>query len=317
MLMSFAKKSTMLAGSVLAAILIQCPAEVAAGGNNFAAKTIQKTRQDGLGMMFEKAKKKLRRNSIQIEPAAASAEPPEEIPSDLADTSADPLERVNRVFFAINEGIDRVILEPVAQVYHVIVPKPVRRGVSNVLANARMPITLANDILQGNRDRAGQTMVRFMVNSTVGLGGLMDFASDAGVQPHTEDFGQTLAIWGVGSGPYMVVPVLGPSNPRDFAGRIVDTAFNPTTWILADEPIEIRLAPGGAEIISGREAVLEDARKLRESSPDFYVTVRDIYGQQRQSEISNGSFAGGPIPDVTGIPDVNGMPSVQAIVTPH
>jgi phospholipid-binding lipoprotein MlaA len=290
---------------------------LAAGGNNFAAKPIEKSRQDGLGMMFAAGKKTMSDSSVEIEPAAAPAETPGDIPKDLADTSNDPLEPVNRVFFAVNEGIDRVVLEPVAQVYHVIVPKPIRRGVSNVLANARAPITLANDILQGDRDRAGQTMVRFMVNTTVGLGGVMDFASDAGVQPHTEDFGQTLAVWGVGSGPYVVVPVLGPSNPRDFAGRIVDTAFNPTTWLLAGEPIEVRLAPGAAEIISGREAVLEDARKLRESSPDFYITVRDIYGQQRQSEISNGSFAGDPIPDMTGIPDVNGVPSVKAIVTPH
>ena len=317
--MFFCLKSTMLPAAILAAAMIVLPAAGSAGGNNFTSKPIAKTRQDGLSIIERKPK--LGPLKARDQAAAASGEPsdapaPSDIPADLADTSDDPLEPVNRAFFAVNEGIDRVILEPVAQVYRVIVPKPMRRGVANVLRNARAPITLANDILQGDADRAGQTMVRFMVNSTVGLGGLMDFAADAGVPHHSEDFGQTLAVWGVGSGPYMVVPVLGPSNPRDLTGRIVDTAFNPTTWLLAGEPIEVRLIPPGAEMISGREAVLDEARQLRQSSPDFYVTVRDIYGQKRQSEISNGDFAGDPIPDVTGIPDVNGVPNVTTIITP-
>jgi phospholipid-binding lipoprotein MlaA len=141
-----------------------------------------------------------------------------------------------------------------------------------------------------------------MVNSTIGIGGLVDAAGYMGVQYHSEDFGQTLAVWGMGPGPYMVVPVLGPSNPRDLTGKVVDTAFNPLTWVLWDAPLEERLAPGGVELLVGRESILDDYESLRKTSPDLYASVRSIYGDKRQTEISNGDVTGEPIPGVTTLP---------------
>jgi phospholipid-binding lipoprotein MlaA len=263
---------------------------------------------------------------VLVEPAAAPAKPEPveaasdtaedtgdiDIPEDLSATQDDPLEPVNRLFFAFNEVVDHLVFAPAARIYHTVLPEPVRIGVANVVRNASSPVILANDILQGNRQGASDTVVRFMVNSTIGVGGLLDAAGYMGVAYHNEDFGQTLAVWGVGSGPYMVVPVLGPSNPRDLTGIVVDTAFNPLTWILIDAPLEERLAPSAVELVVGREAILDDYATLRQSSPDLYASVRDIYGEKRQTEISNGDITGEPIPNMTSLPPT----SVMTTVTP-
>jgi phospholipid-binding lipoprotein MlaA len=245
---------------------------------------------------------------VLVEPAAETApvvetaEEEVEVPEDLSEEQEDPFESLNRLFFGFNEVLDHLVLEPTARIYHGVVPPPIRQGISNAVRNLGSPVILANDILQGNRQRASDTIVRFMVNSTIGIGGLVDAAGYMGVQYHQEDFGQTLAVWGAAPGPYMVVPVLGPSNPRDVTGKIVDTAFNPLTWILLDAPIEERLAPSGVELVVGREAILDDYASLRKTSPDLYASVRDIYGQIRQTEISNGDVTGEPIPGITSLP---------------
>jgi phospholipid-binding lipoprotein MlaA len=210
-----------------------------------------------------------------------------QVPGDLVAEQPDPLEGVNRVVFGFNQVVDRLVLEPTARIYRAVIPPPVRRGVSNVLTNLASPITLANDVLQGNPEAAANTMKRFMVNSTLGLGGIFDHATGLGEPLHREDFGQTLGTWGVGPGPYIVLPVLGPANPRDIGGVVVDTAINPMTWVLYDAPWWERSIPVGAEIISGREALLDDYDNLRKNSPDLYATVRDIYAQRRQAEIAN------------------------------
>ena len=253
---------------------------------------------------------------VLVEPAAAAGPASqtagdEQIPKDLSEQEEDPFESFNRGIFGINEMLDHLVLEPTARIYHTIIPPPVRQGITNAVRNISSPVTLANDILQGNRQRASDTMVRFMVNSTIGLGGLVDAAGYMHVAYHSEDFGQTLAVWGAVPGPYMVVPVLGPSNPRDLAGKLVDTAFNPLTWILFDAPLEERLAPSAVELVSGREAILDDYASLRKTSPDLYASVRDIYGQVRQTEISNGDITGEPIPGVTSLP-----PSSMTTVKP-
>lgn len=214
-----------------------------------------------------------------------SGEP--QVPSDLVAAQPDPLEGVNRVVFGFNQVVDRLVLEPTARIYRAVIPPPVRRGVSNVLTNLASPITLANDVLQGNPEAAANTMKRFMVNSTLGLGGIFDHATGLGEPLHREDFGQTLGTWGVGPGPYIVLPILGPANPRDIGGVVVDTAINPMTWILYDSPYWERTLPVAAEVVTGREAILDDYDNLRKNSPDLYATVRDLYAQKRQSEIAN------------------------------
>jgi phospholipid-binding lipoprotein MlaA len=231
-----------------------------------------------------------------------------QVPSDLTEEVDDPLEPVNRVFFGLNEGLDFLILRPVAMVYRAVLPKPVRIGVGNALRNAASPVILANDILQGaDGKRVEATMVRFMLNSTIGVGGLIDVGSYVGLDFHREDFGQTLASWGVGPGPYMVAPILGPGNPRDFVGVVVDTAINPMTWILADEQFWVRMAPSAAEMISTREVALDDVDALRKTSPDFYVTVRQLYSEKRKTDIANGDVGLDPIPGTTSLPSTQVM----------
>lgn len=225
-----------------------------------------------------------------------------QVPGDLVDEQPDPLEGVNRVVFGFNQVLDRLILEPTARIYRAVVPPPVRRGVTNVLNNLATPITLSNDILQANPEAAANTIKRFMVNSTLGLGGIFDHATGLGEPLHHEDFGQTLGTWGVGPGPYIVLPLLGPSNPRDITGVVADTAINPMTWILYDAVFWERSIPVGAEIITGREALLDDYDNLRKNSPDLYASVRDLYAQRRQAEIANETAGYDPGSGVSSLP---------------
>lgn len=238
-------------------------------------------------------------HDIVIVPIASDEVPPDD---DYADTGLDdPLEDVNRVMFAVNDSVDQVVLRPVALVYRTVLPQPVRRGLANFLANVSTPVTLANDILQGDMKRAETTFVRFFLNSVAGFGGLKDIAAEAGWERHTEDFGQTLAVYGVPSGPYIVAPLLGPATPRHLVGRAVDILANPWTWILADVSLIESLSPTMAEVISGRDEGFEALDATREGSPDYYVTIKSLYEQNRQSEINNGEIFEEDLPD---IPDV-------------
>lgn len=200
----------------------------------------------------------------------------------------DPLEPINRVMFAVNDGLDFLVIRPVAEVYRAVLPSFVRRGIGNFLSNVSTPITLANDLLQGEWTRAETTMVRFMLNTTAGLGGLRDIAGEIGYARHTEDFGQTLAVYGVPSGPYLVLPVIGPSNPRDAVGLVVDLLADPWFWLLADEDTATRLAPTAARIIHARSNAIESIDAIRSTSPDYYASMRSLYAQNRRSEINNG-----------------------------
>lgn len=202
----------------------------------------------------------------------------------------DPLEPVNRVMFAVNDGLDMLIIRPVALIYRAVLPSFVRRGVGNFLSNVATPITLANDLLQGEWLRAETTMVRFMLNTTAGLGGLDDIAGRMGHERHTEDFGQTMAVYGVPSGPYLVLPIIGPSSPRDAVGLVVDLLADPWFWLLADEDTLTRLAPTAARIIHARSNAIESLDAIRDTSPDYYASIRSLYVQNRKSEILNGQY---------------------------
>ena len=215
--------------------------------------------------------------------------------ADVPDSSSadDPLEPFNRLLFGVNEAIDLVVLRPVSFVYRTIVPTPLRRGIANVVANAYAPVTFANDLLQGDPEAAKVTLVRFMVNSTAGFAGMVDAAAAAGLNRRDEDFGQTMGVWGAGPGPYLVVPVVGPTTVRDGVGRIVDIALNPLTWILWYQPTEVQLSPYMASVVTTHESIMDDLQALRERSPDFYASLRDIYLQKRASDIANGVAAQG------------------------
>ena len=216
---------------------------------------------------------------------------------------SDPLESFNRSMFAVNQGLDKVILKPTAQVYGAL-PQPVKMGVGNVLANLSLPVTILNLTIQGKTASAGNTLVRFSVNSTIGILGIFDVASGLGVRHEREDFGQTLAVYGVGSGPYIFLPILGPGNPRDLIGRAGDAVINPIYWAgNNDDEDDIRL---GVTLISGihaREGALELLEELENTSVDYYTTVKSLYIQNRDSEIKNGATNIDDLPEIDDFDD--------------
>ena len=201
----------------------------------------------------------------------------------------DPFEPINRFVFGVNDVFDRAIARPIALGYRFVTPRPVRIGIRNAIDNATSPITLVNDLLQGEFERANDTTVRLFVNTLIGAGGFVDVAGMIGIEKHTEDFGQTLAVAGLPSGPYIVAPIIGPSTPRHLIGRVVDTFTTPTTWILFDNSTIESLSPGIADAVTTRETLIETIDSAREGSPDFYATVKDGYYQNRISEINNGN----------------------------
>jgi phospholipid-binding lipoprotein MlaA len=196
----------------------------------------------------------------------------------------DPLEPMNRYFFEVNRGLDELVLKPAAAAYNAALPDPVQNSIRAFLNNLRTPIILTNDLLQGEGDRAYITLSRFMVNTTIGLLGVFDVASEIGLQYHDEDFGQTLAVAGMRSGPYLMIPLLGPSNPRDLLGYVVDFAFDPLTFVA---PSNARLGRTAVDTVDSRNRNRDVIKALQEGSVDFYSTVRDASRQNREHEIRN------------------------------
>jgi len=196
----------------------------------------------------------------------------------------DPFESVNRQTLRLNQHLDHWLLNPITRVYGFIVPSPGRRAVRRVFANLNCPSILVNDLLQREWHDAGVTVARFTINTTVGLAGLLDPATGLGFQRHDSDFGQTLALVGVKSGPFIMLPVLGPVTTRDFFGLFVDALFRPTTYFLG---------PGAEIIFNGssgfviREGNLEALQALEDSSVDYYSALKNAYYQDRTAMIWN------------------------------
>lgn len=192
----------------------------------------------------------------------------------------DPFERTNRRVFAVNQAISRVAIDPIANAYGAVVPYPVRRSVRGIFENLNQPVVIANDLLQLEPGRAARATVRFLLNSTFGLVGIFDPALEAGFPQHHADFGQTLGKAGVGPGPYLVVPLLGPSSGRDIVGSLVDMALRPDSWLL---PLGPRLLLGGTWGITEREAHGESLEALEQSSLDFYAAIRSAFWMSREA----------------------------------
>ena len=208
--------------------------------------------------------------------------------ADLVDE--DPLEGLNRHIFAANLAVDTFLLRPAAVAYREIVPAPVKFVVRNFVNNLRLPWTFVNDLAQGEGNRAGVALARFVVNSTIGIGGLFDPATEMGLPHHKEDFGQTLAVWGMEDGPYLVLPLLGPSNFRDAIGTGVGMVADPVKIAANAADLEDEyLATQLVDAVDARYRALGTIDSLRERSLDFYATVRSLYRQRRADEIRNGN----------------------------
>jgi len=218
------------------------------------------------------------------------------------DDANDPFEPFNRYMFEVNQGLDMVILRPVAVIYDGATPLLVRHMVQNITSHIRQPVVLANDLLQGEWDRARTTFIRIAVNSTLGGLGALDPATDIGFPVHDEDFGQTLAVAGVGEGAYVFVPIIGPVPPREMVGRLVDTLFNPLSYFNAGQTAS--LAATGAGALELRAQNIKTLDSLQAGSADYYATIRSAYRQRRNAEILNGAQ------------DLNDLPEIGALGDP-
>ena len=211
----------------------------------------------------------------------------------------DPIESFNRGVFAFNEFFLDNILTPLTEVYQTVLPDPLEQAISNGLHNLKSPIILLHDLLQGEWSRASITARRFLMNTTLGLGGLIDLADHAGMPRHKEDLGQTLAVWGVSEGPYLVIPLLGPSNPRDFLGGLIDGYIDPLSrWADNTDRDEINYVRLGLTAVDKYGSVREELKEIKKTSIDYYAAIRSLYRQKRQAEIRNGQKQKlPPIPD--------------------
>lgn len=195
----------------------------------------------------------------------------------------DPWEGFNRKVFAFNNLVDRVILRPLAVTYKTLTPEPVQKGVGNAFRNIMELPSAANALLQAKPRAAGQDAGRFVINTTLGLAGLFDVATPLGLENRDqEDFGQTLAVWGVKQGPYLMLPLWGPSSVRDLAGTPVDWVLDPTNYIDRDR---LRYSLSGLDLVHTRAELLELEKQL---SGDRYLFIRDIYLQRREHLINDG-----------------------------
>lgn len=218
--------------------------------------------------------------------------------SGMANDQNDPYESINRKVFAFNDALDQHFALPAAKVYKAVVPEPARDGIHNALTNLSSPVTLANDILQGDVAHAAQTVGRAVVNSSIGLGGLVDVATPLGIPGHDADFGETLALYGVQEGPYLVLPLMGPSNPRDMAGGLIDIAFDPLTYIGMREKGWWTSGRQVLHLLDERAANIDTLDAVRKSSVDLYATLRSLYRQHRSAQIRGGK------PDLQNLPDI-------------
>jgi phospholipid-binding lipoprotein MlaA len=204
-----------------------------------------------------------------------------------AANAEDPYEPFNRQMYAFNDGLDKAVLAPVARGYRAVTNEPVRQGVTNFVSNLGEPVTFANEVLQGKLGDAAGTVGRFVINTTVGIAGVFNPAGAMGIERTDEDFGQTLGVWGVEPGPYLVLPVIGASSPRDLVGIGGDMALNPINHAEFDGDDETRIGLGILGGISARERNLDIVEDTRETQLDPYTTLRRFHVRNRAAEVGN------------------------------
>jgi phospholipid-binding lipoprotein MlaA len=201
---------------------------------------------------------------------------------------ADPLEKANRAVFAFNDAADKVLITPVAKGYRAVLPGFLRTGIANFFSNLEDVWVSVNDVLQGKFQEGSEDFTRVIFNTTFGIGGIFDFASDVGLPKHSEDFGQTLGVWGVTSGPYVVLPLFGPSTFRDGFGLLVDGRAD-LVYRLVNDDVPLRNVLYGTRSISNRANLLDASSVLEQAALDRYAFVRDAWLQRRRNQIYDGN----------------------------
>lgn len=198
----------------------------------------------------------------------------------------DPYEEINRSIFHFNQNVDRAALVPAAKTYRTVVPPPMRQSVYDFLRNLNGPVIFFHDVLQGQVGLAAETFGRLAINTTVGVGGMFDIATRLGIPHHTNDMGITLANYGVYEGPYIMLPVLGPSNPRDLAGMIADSFIDPGDYVAGEH--NLWWAALSRSVVSGidtRSRNIESLEDIEKTSLDYYATIRSLFRQRRAAQI--------------------------------
>ena len=210
----------------------------------------------------------------------------------------DPWEMTNRDIFDFDVRLDHAVMRPVTRGYRTVVPEPVREGIHNAVTNLNSPVVLANDVLQGDGDKAVNTFGRIVINSTVGIAGLIDVAGKMGIPGHENDFGITLGKAGAAEGSYLVLPFAGPKPPRDLLGTGVDVAFDPLTYATfhgSDTWMVVRMGVG---VLDASNSRLEAVETIERSSIDFYATTRNLYRQSRNALINEGKPGTDDLPNL-------------------
>jgi phospholipid-binding lipoprotein MlaA len=200
----------------------------------------------------------------------------------------DPWEPTNRAIFDFDVKLDHAVARPVAKFYRSAVPEPAREGIHNALTNLNSPVIFTNDVLQGEGEKATDTLGRFVINSTVGVAGLVDIAAKMGIPGHDNDFGITLGKAGAAEGSYLVLPFLGPKPPRDLVGAGADIAFDPLTYMTWNNSTLYMIIRGGLGVLDERAANIDVVQQIERSSIDFYATTRSLYRQNRAAQINGG-----------------------------
>ena len=210
----------------------------------------------------------------------------------------DPMEPLNRYFFELNRFLDFLFIHPWADTYRRIVPEFGRERVHNALDNVGAPMDVVNQALQGRGTDSATTIGRFVINSTLGIGGLFDVATDFGLPATNADFGQTLYVWGLPEGPYMVMPILGPSNPRDAIGFGVDSYADPVGWTFKLKGLsDVNTGIAGTTALDKRAQYIEPMDALEKTSIDFYAQVRSMSRQHRAKELGIVTTSGSSYPN--------------------
>jgi phospholipid-binding lipoprotein MlaA len=227
---------------------------------------------------------------LMLSAVAGCATPPTD-PAErvVFEQNSDPLEPMNRKILAVNQLLDRVLFTPVAKVYVAVFPEAGRDAMKRVLDNMKEPTLLINNLLQGQFTRGEVTLGRFAINTSVGLLGVVDVAAKLGLDRRAADFGQTLFVWGVPSGPYLILPLFGPSNPRDAIGLAIDSQTDPATILAHAYGIEqLTIARFAASGVDERARVIDVLDDLQKNSLDFYAELRSLSQQKRNGELYNG-----------------------------